>query len=76
MEAPAVERLRWNRGEGLEVEESETEDALSPASKDPDLGLEESIPGGHAGGAGSEEKELAWQWGNRILEGSVQHGRD
>lgn len=37
MEAPAVERLRWNRGEGLEVEESETEDALSPASKDPDL---------------------------------------
>lgn len=49
-----MERLRWNRGDGLEVEE--TEDALSPASKEPDLGLEESIPGG----AGSEEKELAW----------------
>ena len=121
MEAPAVERLRWNRGEGLGlgVEESvtdEEEDALSPASKDPDLhggesqliemesrnllntgqtikeesvaqkkdlieaaregrawppsgvasgahlGMEESIPGGHAGGARAEEKELAWQW--------------
>lgn len=46
MELPAVERLRWNRGDGLEVEE--TEDALSPASKDPDLGLEESIPGTRA----------------------------
>lgn len=35
-----MERLRWNRGDGLEVEE--TEDALSPASKDPDLHGEES----------------------------------
>lgn len=58
-----MERLRWNRGEGLDSRklEEETDEALalpalSPASKDPDLGLEESIPGWHAGGARSEGK--------------------
>jgi hypothetical protein len=46
LEAPAVERLRWNRGEGLDSrkleEEAEEAPALRPASKEPDLQAEES----------------------------------
>jgi hypothetical protein len=41
LELPAVERLRWNRGDGLDSrkleEEADEEPALSPASKEPDL---------------------------------------
>jgi hypothetical protein len=42
LELPAVERLRWNRGDGLDSRklEEETEEpvlALRPASKEPDL---------------------------------------
>jgi hypothetical protein len=38
LELPAVERLRWNRGDGLDSRKlEETPLALSPASKEPDL---------------------------------------
>jgi hypothetical protein len=38
LELPAVERLRWNRGDGLDSRKLEEAPlALRPASKDPDL---------------------------------------
>jgi hypothetical protein len=49
LEAPAVERLRWNRGKSLDSRKLEETDeaalaplALRPASKEPDLHAEES----------------------------------